>query len=92
MAINDLKNAYALAASPVLASKLVWAGLAYSLALRLSDDNHDAAIKLLADEWGVLHANGIIPQKPRVAAWREDAAVEAIDADAHRQRMKKIVG
>lgn len=45
--------------------KAVYAALAFSLAMRLSEDDAEAARKLLADEWETLHANEIIPQKPR---------------------------
>lgn len=44
--------------------KAVYAALALSLAMRLSADNLDAAKALLADEWRILHENGIVPQKP----------------------------
>jgi hypothetical protein len=66
MAINDLTNDYANATGRLFgaAPKTVWAAIAYSLALRLSEDGHAAAIDLLKEEWAALHANGIVPQKP----------------------------
>ncbi len=45
--------------------KAVIAAIAYSLALQLTEDNHDAARELIMDEWGTLHQNRIIPQKPK---------------------------
>ena len=45
--------------------KAVYAALAYSLALRLTGDNHADAVTLLEKEWASLHTAGIVPQKPR---------------------------
>lgn len=45
--------------------KAVIAALAFSLAMRCSEDNEDEARKLLIDEWGILHNCGIVPQNPR---------------------------
>ena len=46
--------------------KAVIAAIAYSLALRLSEDNHGAAQELLRDEWRHLHQSGLVPNKPRM--------------------------
>lgn len=45
--------------------KSVLAAIAFSLAMRISGDNPEDAAKLLRDEWAALHANGIVPQKPK---------------------------
>jgi hypothetical protein len=45
--------------------KAVVGAVAYSLALRLCNNNHEQAAALLRDEWAALHAAGIVPQKPR---------------------------
>ena len=44
--------------------KSVFAALAYSLALRLNNDNHEAALETLRGEWSALHTAGIVPQHP----------------------------
>lgn len=44
--------------------KAVVGAVAYSLALRLCEDNHERAAELLRDEWAALHTTGIVPQKP----------------------------
>ncbi len=44
--------------------KSVIAAIAISFALRLLDDNLDAAAEMIADEWQTLHQNGIVPQRP----------------------------
>lgn len=44
--------------------KAVYAALALSLALRLSEDDFPKALELLKDEWAVLYAQGIVPQVP----------------------------
>lgn len=68
MAIRDMRNEYASLASGALdAPKLVWAGLAFSLAMRLCGDDMDAALKMLGDEWQALHDAGIVPQKVKRA-------------------------
>lgn len=48
--------------------KTVYAAIALSFAMRLTGDDWNAAKALLANEWETLHANGILPQKPRKAA------------------------
>lgn len=45
--------------------KAVVGAVAYSLAMRLCEGDHERAAALLRDEWAVLHTNGIVPQKPR---------------------------
>jgi len=42
--------------------KAVFAAVAYSLAMRLNGDQHEAAIAEFVNEWRVLHANGIVSQ------------------------------
>ena len=44
--------------------KAVWAAIAVS-ALTQGGDRLDEAAKRVMDEWGILHANGIVTQKPR---------------------------
>lgn len=46
--------------------KSVYAALALSFALRLCEDDFDRANALIAEEWGILHNGGIVPQPPRV--------------------------
>lgn len=49
------------------APKAVWMALAFSLAMRCSEggiDDFDGAHKVIAEEWRILHANGIVPQRP----------------------------
>lgn len=66
--VMKITNDYAQAAMDEMdASKTVWAALAYSLAMRLSEDNESDALALLRDEWGTLHRAGIIPQRPKAA-------------------------
>ncbi len=46
--------------------KSVLALIAYSFAQRLTEDgNRDAVLAEIAREWDALHANGIVPQKPK---------------------------
>jgi len=44
--------------------KAVFAAVAFSLAMRLSEDDPRAAVKLLSAEWETLHRSGIVPQRP----------------------------
>ncbi len=44
--------------------KAVVAAIAYSLALRLAEDNPEVARGILMGEWEVLCKNDIVPQKP----------------------------
>lgn len=64
-AANKLGNVYADAAGHGVpgGSKTVWQALAFSLAMRLSEDDWDESCELLADEWKILHEQGIVPQK-----------------------------
>lgn len=47
--------------------KAVFAAVALSLAMRLCDDDPREAADLIDREWATLHANGVVPQKPRKA-------------------------
>ena len=47
--------------------KAVIAAIAFSLAMRLSEDNPSEAIRLCSAEWQALHNAGIVPQKPQRA-------------------------
>lgn len=49
---------------PSRVPKSVYAALAYSLALRLTEDNPAKAKDLLCREWATLHENQIVPQSP----------------------------
>lgn len=65
-------NEYSKAVYGIDAPKTVWMAIAFSLAQRMTGDDAVDAAKLCADEWRVLHENGIVPQKPRVAAPAKD--------------------
>lgn len=43
--------------------KSVFAAIAFSLAMRLNEDDKDAAVIAMCAEWATLHAAGIVPQK-----------------------------
>lgn len=43
--------------------KTVIGAVAFSLALRICDDDYTAAKILISDEWKALHTTGIVPQK-----------------------------
>ena len=45
--------------------KAVWVAIAYSLAMRVSEDNHARAIETLKREWFILHGGNVVPQKPK---------------------------
>ena len=45
--------------------KAVIAAIAFSLAMRLCEDDFIKASQMVAEEWGILHQNNIVPQKPR---------------------------
>lgn len=45
--------------------KAVIAAVAFSLAMRLSNEDEQEAMYLLADEWKALYEIGIVPQKPK---------------------------
>ena len=45
--------------------KAVIAALAFSLAMRLEEEDAIRAVELLEEEWLALHRAGIVPQKPR---------------------------
>jgi hypothetical protein len=62
-----LENEYvrALGAAYSTTPKAIYAALAYSLALRLCEDDHARAVTLLGDEWANLHGGGIVPQAPK---------------------------
>ena len=59
-------NSYADRVDHLNAPKTVWQALAFSLAMRICEDNSDKAVAEVAEEWRLLHAQGIVPQKPRV--------------------------
>lgn len=64
--IGKKDNNYSRAVLDIDAPKTVWMAIAFSLALRLAGNGiaRDAA-DLCFTEWMALHANGIVPQKPR---------------------------
>lgn len=68
MALGDLSNDYFKQAEAALGDrktpKTVYAALAYSIALRLCEDDHERAKQMLREEWRALHAAGLVPQKP----------------------------
>ena len=47
--------------------KAVYAAIAFSLAMRLTEDDFEAAARLLRGEWDQLHENGIVPQGRRTS-------------------------
>lgn len=53
--------------------KAVFAALAFSLAMRLSEDDLREARKLLLREWNILTRNGIVttPMPARLREWME---------------------
>jgi hypothetical protein len=66
MAINKTYNDYALAVGSDLyrdIPKAVFAAIAVSALTCGGDQIDEAAARVLA-EWEILHANGIVPQKP----------------------------
>jgi len=68
--LNKTLNDYATAGGFDLLQdtpKAVWAAIAVSLATQGGDRLTEARALILA-EWEVLHANGIVPQKPPTAA------------------------
>ena len=72
-------NEYARIVFDVDAPKTVWMAIAVSLMARLNDENWKEIPERIAAEWRTLHANGIVPQKPRgFAAGKVDDAPEAI--------------
>lgn len=61
-------NPYEKTIRDIDAPKKVFMAIAVSLALQLDGTgNIDAARQRVMDEWFALHANGIVPQKPRKA-------------------------
>jgi hypothetical protein len=55
--------------------KSVLAMIAYSFAQRLTQDgDRDAVMAEIACEWDALHANGIVPQKPKPLETMEQEA------------------
>jgi hypothetical protein len=62
-----LYNEYAAAFGKLYADtpKTVFAAIAYSFAMRLSEDQPKAALALFAEEWQILHVQGIVPQRPK---------------------------
>jgi len=60
-------NAYSRIASSIDAPKSVWQAIAYSLAIRVtgSGDDSSAVLRFLRMEWGLLHAEKIVPQRPK---------------------------
>jgi hypothetical protein len=60
---ND--NSYARRVFDIDAPKTVWMAIAFSLAMRIREDDFALAAQEVYAEWEALHANGIVPQKPR---------------------------
>jgi hypothetical protein len=58
-------NSYADRVAVIDAPKSVWQALAFSLAMRICEDNSDRAVAEVEEEWRLLHAQGIVSQKPR---------------------------
>jgi hypothetical protein len=65
--VTKLGNDYAYAVGYDLyhnIPKAVWAAIAVSALTQGGDHLAEAAERVMA-EWGILHSNGIVPQKPR---------------------------
>jgi hypothetical protein len=62
-----IHNEYAVAFGKLYADtpKAVFAAVAFSFAMRLSEDKPKEAIAEFVREWLVLHDQGIVPQRPR---------------------------
>lgn len=60
-------NEYALAFGRIYdeTPKAVFAAIAYSFAMRLNEDQPEAAIAGFLKEWTILHNQGIVPQRPK---------------------------
>jgi uncharacterized protein (DUF608 family) len=56
---------YSRAVFEIEAPKTVWMAIAFSLAMLIENSDKDAAVARVMAEWETLHANGIVPQKPR---------------------------
>jgi len=69
VAINKTHNDYAAELGPLFEDmpKAVIAAIAVSMASGGGSDM-DAARAQIADEWRILHLNGIVPQKPSKSA------------------------
>lgn len=66
--VGKKDNEYARVVCDIEASKTVWMAIAVSLALKdTGQGRFDTAAEIVWDEWGTLHANGIVPQRPRKA-------------------------
>lgn len=69
MSANKIHNEYAAELGPLFEDmpKAVLAAIAVSMASGGGSDM-DAARAQIADEWRILHRNGIVPQKPSKSA------------------------
>ncbi len=63
--VGKKDNEYARIVVHVDAPKTVWMAIAVSLMARINGERWDKIEQMLTEEWSVLHANGIVPQKPR---------------------------
>lgn len=66
-------NEYANQVRALEGSKAVWMAIAFSFAMRLSDENPEQARTICLEEWTALHRNGIVTQRPKRLAEREIA-------------------
>ena len=57
-------NEYARELHDIDAPKTVFMAIAFSFAMRLTEDDYAKAHALVCDEWRLLWQNGIVPQKP----------------------------
>jgi hypothetical protein len=66
---GKLDNEYARQLEAIDASKTVWMAIAFSFAARIlegeAERDPSKAADLCLTEWTALHANGIVPQKPK---------------------------
>jgi hypothetical protein len=66
LGITKLSNEYASLVQGIDAPKAVWMAIAVALAHRLEGhDDFSRVERILMEEWSYLHANGIVPQKPK---------------------------
>jgi hypothetical protein len=63
--IGKKDNEYARLVHHVDASKTVWMAIAVSFAMQATQGQLETIDAAIMAEWETLHANGIVPQKPR---------------------------
>lgn len=64
--VGKKDNEYSRLVCNLAASKTVWMALAVSFACQATGASLETVDAALVAEWETLHANGIVPQKPRL--------------------------